>query len=244
VFLPNIVLYVSGIIPFISQTWSIGTEEQFYFIWPVLFKKIKNKYLLLSSIIVLYTIIRYTLAHLPANYTVNLLIFFWSAFPIDNMAIGGLFAVMIHDQDKISLTLKSIVFHKATQILTTILLIVSLVWGLIVPYFLFEYYSVLFGIIIVNLAANDRRLINIEFSFLKYLGKISYGLYMYHSLAIAITLSVMIHFNQTSNFILYPVALLLTILLSEISYTYFEQRFIKKKRKFSVVVSGDNVEEK
>ena len=33
-FLPNLVLICFGSIPFASQTWSIGAEEQFYIFWP------------------------------------------------------------------------------------------------------------------------------------------------------------------------------------------------------------------
>lgn len=60
-----------------------------------------------------------------------------------------------------------------------------------------------------------------EFEFLLYLGKISYGLYMYHILALKIT----------DSFI--P-AFILTIILAHISYKYFEQPIIHKyKSRFS-----------
>ena len=44
IFLPNLVLQGFGIVvPYASQAWSVGVEEQFYLIWPVLMKFFKNK---------------------------------------------------------------------------------------------------------------------------------------------------------------------------------------------------------
>ena len=53
-FLPNLALNIYETIPYASQTWSIGAEEQFYLIWPVLNKKIKSKWMLMFSVIFIY----------------------------------------------------------------------------------------------------------------------------------------------------------------------------------------------
>lgn len=58
-FLPNLVLHIYGMIPFASHTWSIGAEEQFYLIWPVLNKKIKSKWILMFFVIFIYLFIQY-----------------------------------------------------------------------------------------------------------------------------------------------------------------------------------------
>lgn len=41
--LPNMVLSNFGVVPYASQAWSIGTEEQFYLIWPLLFILFRKK---------------------------------------------------------------------------------------------------------------------------------------------------------------------------------------------------------
>lgn len=52
-FFSNLVLVYFGIIPYASQTWSIGTEEQFYLVWPIIIKVIKKYRLLLMVAIVM-----------------------------------------------------------------------------------------------------------------------------------------------------------------------------------------------
>lgn len=54
-FLPNLLLFGYDIIvPYASQSWSVGVEEQFYLIWPVIMKLFKNKILSLISVIFVY----------------------------------------------------------------------------------------------------------------------------------------------------------------------------------------------
>ena len=47
--MPNVAYILNSAIPFISQMWSVGVEEQFYFQWPLLMKKVKNKEVLLTE---------------------------------------------------------------------------------------------------------------------------------------------------------------------------------------------------
>jgi peptidoglycan/LPS O-acetylase OafA/YrhL len=92
-------------------------------------------------------------------------------------------------------------------------------------------YSVLFGIIILNLATNQKSTINLENKAMKYLGDISFGLYMYHPIAIAIALLILNSMGNFSNILLYPLVFALTIATASISYTYFESYFLKIKNK-------------
>jgi len=79
-----------------------------------------------------------------------------------------------------------------------------------------------------------------ENSVTNFLGRISFGLYMYHLIAITIAIKISENFNY-SNYIIYPISIVITILFASISYYYFEVKFINKKKKYSPVLSGDNV---
>ena len=97
--------------------------------------------------------------------------------------------------------------------------------------------------IILNLAANKQTLIKLEHPVLHYLGKISFGIYMYHMIAILIVFKLLQPVFPGNNWLLYSASILLTILLAAASYEWFERRFIKAKIKYSKVVSGDNIAE-
>ena len=82
---------------------------------------------------------------------------------------------------------------------------------------------------------------SLENKLFTYLGKISYGLYMFHPLAIICAVKICLVLNYTKSILVYPLTVAVAIVLAALSYQFFEKYFIKKKVKYSAVVSGDNV---
>jgi peptidoglycan/LPS O-acetylase OafA/YrhL len=237
--LPNLVYVLLGVIPFASQTWSIGTEEQFYIIWPILMKYVKNKWVLMIGTIVLFLAVQFTLWQLHQFKYATLLSLILTTMPIDCMAIGGLYALIAYHTDNTTvLAIRKVLFNKVLQFIIFIGTAALIAFGVRFPMYHFEIYAVLFGFIIINLAANNNRIINIENKVFDYCGKISYGLYMYHSIAIVIVLRTLMWLNCLTDFLLYPLTIALTILFSGLSYKYLEKRFIGIKSRYTNVISG------
>lgn len=232
-FLPNLVLGLYPLIPFASQSWSIGYEEQFYLVWPLLIKKIKNKNYIFLSIIGFFIIIKFLAFYVFDDYLIQKKYFkisevFFSMPSIDCMAIGGGFAYLLFNNNKI---LKNI-FTKNFQVVLYFIITILILSGTFIPFFNNQVYSILFGLLIINLAANPKCIINLENILLNYLGKISYGLYMYHTIIIVLVLKSLSLINVHNVILENILTFFLTIIVAAISYKYIEEKFIEKKTKF------------
>lgn len=244
VFLPNLLLNGYGIVvPYASQSWSVGVEEQFYLIWPLIMKLFRNKLLALLSVIVFYLLIQYFafrfIKHFFfGNTKMELFRVFWNSFHIQCMAIGGIFSYLLFKKHFIyKLLCNNYIFYFA---IISLLLLIA--YNIILPYFNRELYAIIFGIIILNLASAKSKGFFLENKIMNYLGKISYGLYMYHVIAIVICVKVFSYFNILHfHLTLLLSCLIITILFSSFSYKYIEKRFIILKTRYSKILSGDNV---
>jgi len=236
-FFANLVLALLGFVPYASQTWSIGTEEQFYLIWPIIVKYIKkNRYILFIGIIVIYHAFK---IFIYSDYSyflpyLEIIKAFWDGFAIDNMAVGALFAFILYKKDKILKLLYHPLFHISS-----------------ITFFAFLYlnpdsfehiqslkYPFLYGILIINLASNSKFTGILESKPTNYLGQISYGLYMFHPIAITIAIKLAIHTGTNSNILIYFISIVLSVGISSFSYNYFESYFLKYKNRYAIIKSG------
>ena len=101
--------------------------------------------------------------------------------------------------------------------------------GLELPVMHYEIYSLLFAIIILNFSSNSEILISLEGPIINYLGRISYGLYMFHAIAIVLAIVLLNEFNLVNNWFLYPLSFIFTIIIAGLSYKYYESFFIRFK---------------
>ena len=159
---------------------------------------------------------------------------FWNSFPIDCMAIGGLYSILVFQKSKhLKYILRNDLFYSSI-----FLVILLMTIGFQIPYIHYEFYSIFFGIIITNFAVNGKINISLENNILNYLGNISYGLYMYHPIGIVLALYISLSYKINTNWFIYPLSLIFTIIFAGLSFKYFESYFLKFKKKFTVVISG------
>ncbi|HMS00908.1 MAG TPA: acyltransferase [Anaerolineales bacterium] len=247
-FLPNLVSPLLGVVPYASLTWSIGTEEQFYLLWAPLLKFVKRYRIALMFVIVFgYLLFARALFSDRTNflvykYEINA---FWQSFNIPSMAIGGFFALLLHSNHRaLKIFLNNYLFYFAL-VFTSIMLYRGVYFPHITvndlpfPYLYKEFYSVWFGILILNFAANKNIFLSLEGRPIRYLGKISYGLYMYHPIAIVLALQTTGWLGSPSDAFLYPLTFALTILLAGVSYKYYESYFLNFKTNYTSIKSGD-----
>lgn len=249
--MPNVARVLFGVHPFLNHLWSVGVEEQFYLIWPMTIKYAKRWRLpvLLLLIAGMYFLRKLlfalggthgTLASVSslrraAAYAAS---FFWF-FRIDCMAIGAIGAHVLHAGDQRILKLA---FHKLTQLIAYSALGFCFLTARELPFGDDPAYSLLFIVIILNISANPGTLLSLENPVLDYLGKISYGVYMYHLMAIMIVLRTLLRLLSADSAFFdlsaYSLTFALAVGIAACSYELFERPFLNLKERFSPVVGG------
>ncbi|MFT3949706.1 MAG: acyltransferase [Agriterribacter sp.] len=244
--LPNVALALFPGISYATMAWSVGVEEQFYLFWPLLIKKTKRLMFVILSVVIFFSVLKFIMFflihwHATKDFTK------WKDLivmtRIECMTLGGLGAYMLFYKKCTWLNVIYSPLYQWVCFLGFIPATYILIW-LNLDDIKHWVYSLLFLGIILNVASNPKVVINLETPVLNKLGKISYGIYMYQYFAIVISLSIIKQFISVSNIFLfniiyYGMSFVITILISQLSYTFLELRFIKMKPKFSSVVSGD-----
>lgn len=238
---PNLAIPV----PYLGHLWSIGVEEQFYILWPILLVLFPNRMRLLLGVITLYLITLFASDLFPFAHAQRLKVAL-SLFRIDCIAIGGVAAVVLFRGTQ---PLLQIVAAPATQILTAVALAVVYLWNLQVPRLTYDLYALLFGVLILGIAAEPRSVAWLENRVFDLLGKVSYGIYMYHPVAILLTLAMLRHWFGAErrgwpfSAALYGLGLASTVAIAVVSYYGFEVRFLRLKLRVSTIVTGDLAKE-
>ena len=179
----NFYMFLTSKIWTLMYYWSLGVEEQFYAFWPWLVKKTNNYLKIFTTVLVIKIGLKFLVA-------ISLILFSFTAQEVtilkkieiflntlrfESFAIGSIAALfLIEKKEKI---LHFIYKPYIQWINITILL-------LCIP---FHYltnsmhivYSVCFSIIILNTVSNPKVIFYLDNIYVNYLGKISYGLYMY-----------------------------------------------------------------
>lgn len=244
--LPNLAFAINPAVTHAGQLWSIGVEEQFYLIWPILFKKTKNLGRLLIVLFVLLLGVKISFVLLlkcnviaTTDSTIALKMFL-AMSKFECMIIGGIGAFFVKRSWRKTL---SILYH---PIIMSLALLSLPLMNYFSPEALNDAihlpYSIMFIIIILNVSTNDKVIMSLENSTFNFLGKISYGLYMYHMIVVVFSIrlisSLFDEIGLLQNVLIYVCSILLTIFVSWLSYEYFEKPFLKFKSKFTIVKSG------
>jgi peptidoglycan/LPS O-acetylase OafA/YrhL len=232
--LPNFAFILYDLPYWCAQAWSIGVEEQFYYLWPWLLKYPKRRWLTILFFLAITALILWLglyFLQVPSEVKQEKVIAFLGQFRLQVMAFGGLMAWLVFKEKH---TVLDILFRKDVQYSVYAFTIVFFLSGLHFTGFM-EIYAVLFGFFILNVACNPKSVVNLEYKWISYLGKISYGLYLYHVIAIVLTINILKHLQTDSsviyNFLLYTVAIAVTILICTVSFEFIEKPLLRYKDK-------------
>lgn len=227
-----------------GHMWSIGVEELFYISWPLLLKKTNNVKRLLIKIAVIYFCLVFSFIVL---YVLNDKI--WQIKRLDSIAnisilvlyltrivcmLIGIYGAYIYINNPTFLKKHFTLLKARIALVIIIAMLYKGVDGLV---FVQEIFSVLFLYILLYLVQEGNKFVFLENKFMSYLGKISYGIYMYHMFAISFVLyylkSSFLNVNTPfGNIVLYVGSFVVAILIAMFSYHLFELKFMKLRKRY------------
>jgi peptidoglycan/LPS O-acetylase OafA/YrhL len=220
-----------------AHYWSICIEEHFYLVWPFIVAFINNKKLpvVFWGVIFISIVSRAYFSSFGFSY---MYLFLHTLSRIDVMAMGALVAYY-HFKNPFKLT---------TPLSIRIMLFLLFAamysyepynnWGgVFLACFRKYFYCGIVGFLMMNYLFNEKALFNFKKkNILHYLGKISYGIYMYGNIVLIIAIEKIIVNNNIHNIYAYfSIVIGLTLLIAAISYETLERYFLKLKTRFEVV---------
>jgi peptidoglycan/LPS O-acetylase OafA/YrhL len=201
----------------LMHTWSLGVEEQFYLIYPLIFLALtggRKKWIL--PLLITLTLVSLYLYLTTTNTTAR---FYLIQYRFFELALGGLGAILFRNK----------VLDNRYKVGLLLIILLVLLFGM--------YLSPVVGLLLVVLSSvglllpggTVQSLSNtfLEHKYMVWVGKISFSLYMWHQIVLAYSRYFVI---EGMNVIYAVLLFMVTLMLSVLSYQFIEQPFRDKTR--------------
>lgn len=220
-------------------TWSVSIEEQFYLFWPLIFAFLPRK----AWVYAILFVIGGSLCFRILNHENTAVLYFHTFSVLADLGLGGLAAYLVKNSVRVKHFFEN--SNAKTHLLLFVFSFSLLFWSDSI--FSFKYGNAIsriitaasFALIIAAQSlTKTNSIFNLSrFKMANHWGKYTYGIYLLHPIAITMVdiLSRALKFPKTSFinlFIIGVIGFILTLILSKLSFTFFEARFLKLKQKF------------
>lgn len=232
---------------FLGHFWSLCVEEQFYLVWPWVVFWVKDRVRLLWCCVAVWVVVLVArvclMAFLPAQYPVEDLLYKATPLRADALLLGGALALLMRGGYKDATLAVSKVVGLVLGIVVAVYWVMhrhsafpswQLTWGTSVIDVL------CFAVIACALAPGNvvYRVGNVQG--LRWLGKISYGLYVFHDIPHRYYFLLAVWLGQRSALVgghvpqvTALIAFAGTVLLAWMSFRFFETPFLRMKERWA-----------
>jgi peptidoglycan/LPS O-acetylase OafA/YrhL len=226
-FLPNLAfLTVSPVNPLLGYTWSIGVEEQFYLVWPLVLQLGRRHLQSILGLIILL-VLWSTWIYIPKLSAA----IHWSNMGF--FALGGLMAFFRAKRPHIIIALST----RTTQVVV-LLLSAGLIavgqnfaggWAA----------AILFSLVILHATQPSTLIGRLRYPWLRYLGRISYGMYIFHVLVITLIVRAWAHAGMpVTGWGLPLLTFVATVTVGTLSWYGIERFFLQWRRRFGSIAQA------
>lgn len=223
----------------IFPLWSVSIEEQFYLVWPMVVRRLRTSAILAAAIamIAVATLVRIYLGmHLAGETQI------WcnTLARLDPIAVGILLAILLRGRAPVMSGLARAALASAGILALAVAANYFRVKydPVTIPRIALGYPVAALGAAAVLLAMLSAKA-PLHKSALVYLGRISYGLYVYHILGLMCSDYMIAH--AESSFWRFmgrdAIAFTLTVTFAAVSYRWLEEPFLRLKQRFTHVLS-------
>lgn len=238
--LPYHATYTSNLIAATSMlaiTWSLSTEEQFYLLWPPVEKYLGPLILpALGLVLIANQLVNFRLADpwLQQLFGVvhdELFILHSTFTPI---CLGVALAHLMHDEHGRAVAFRMLGGRAASAIcLLVLLLLGNLPADDISGWQRLALQLSMTALVCSCVVREDHGLAQLlSWEPIRRIGAISYGMYLYHVVALYFAGTFLLRHDSTSPWIEFSLGLAFTVAIAELSYRFFEQPILGLKRHF------------
>jgi peptidoglycan/LPS O-acetylase OafA/YrhL len=228
---------------FVGPTWSIGIEESFYAIYPLMVRYMTRPRLAATLLAIAFSpeifgfLGRYTCPGSLCSIR-----FWWSPEWYACIAIGCLTYLAYSAKNE---WFNRLLFSPATQCIVLCAIAVTTSAAVFAErIFAYRIDALMFSLAILNAAFNPNSILQIRSRLMNYLGEISYGMYMWHAYCVCLALMICWVFFKGDTFpyqnlIVSTLTLIFTLIISKLSYDHIENPIRKWARRPATTPSLD-----